>query len=169
MINNENIYINTDDISKKIDILSERLYKIENYLQNNRELYIDLLENINNLSIENKKILTENREMYTKALKKIEETEIKNMNEIRPIINNIGKNNQILENNILSPFNSSRVHNRFWRRTLIPSHNIQENLKNTIPEILETPLYNQNKHENENNIIEQPSSIDKNIKNNYIE
>ena len=169
MINNENIYINTDDISKKIDILSERLYKIENYLQNNRELYIDLLENINNLSIENKKILTENREMYTKALKKIEETEIKNMNEIRPIINNIGKNNQILENNILSPFNSSRVHNRFWRRTLVPSHNLQENLKNTIPEILETPLYNENNIIDNSSTIDNLSTIDKNIKNNYIE
>ena len=133
---------NTPNISNKLDKLSERLTNIENHLKDNREIYIQLLENINIVSNENKKILTENREMYTKALKKIEETEIQNMNEIRPIINNISKNNTILENNLLSPLNPSRIHNRFWRQRALPRHNIQNSLNSNVSGVLGIPSFN---------------------------
>lgn len=141
---------NTPDISNKLDKLSERLTNIENHLKNNREIYIQLLENINLVSNENKKILTENRQMYTTALKKIEETEIQNMNEIRPIINNISKNNNILENNLVSPLNPSRIHNRFWRQQALPKHNIQNSLNSNISGVLGIPSFNKEPQENSN-------------------
>lgn len=156
---------NTPNISHKIDKLSERLTNIEKHLKNNREIYIQLLENINLVSNENKKILTENREMYTRALKKIEETEIQNMNEIRPIINNISKNNTILENNLLSPLNPSRIHNRFWRQRALPSHNIQNSLKSNISGVLGIPSFNIEPTENLND-IDNDNDIDNELSHN---
>ena len=164
---------NTPNVSNKLDKLSERLTNIENHLKNNREIYIQLLENINVVSNENKKILTENREMYTTALKKIEETEIQNMNEIRPIINNISKNNNILENNLLSPLNPSRIHNRFWRQRALPKHNIQNSLNSNISGVLGIPSFNiesqENLNDNDNELFYKKNEIKPDISLNNVE
>jgi len=184
-----NDYINnTSDISYKLDKISEKLIDIENYLKINRENYLQLLQNINLVSNENKKFLNENRIMYTQALKKIEETEIQNMNEIRPIINNISKNNSLLQSNCLSSFNLSRINNKLWKQRLLINPKIQYNLNSNISSVsslnneslenlnnysLNTDLsLNIIKSEFNSNDISKYNNeyikLDENIKNNYI-
>ena len=123
----ENLDTNYNNITLKID-------KIEEYLKENRDMYIDMLETINKVSSENRNILKENREMYTEALKKIEAAEVNNMNELRPVLNNMRNNNIRLENNMISPFYTSRVYNRFWRSGHIGN--------SSIPGILGLPFIN---------------------------
>ena len=102
-------------LESKIDLINQKYDKVYQFLEDNRQLYLSMLEMINKASNDNNKILNENRKLYTDALKKIEDTEKQNMNEIRPIINNMLANNNNIENNILSPIFQSRVYNRYWR------------------------------------------------------
>ena len=107
-------------LSEKFTNLDNKINNIENYLKKNREMYVSMLETIEKASKENHKILKENREMYTKALYKIQETEQQNMDKIKPLLQNIEKNNTRLEENILNgPHYHSRVYNHFWRKNAI--------------------------------------------------
>jgi len=111
-------------LSSKFEKMDKKLKNIETYLNNNREIYMGMMEKIQQLSIDNKEILKENREMYTNALSKIEETERNNMNELKPLIENIEKNNIRLEENMLkTPYYHSRMYNHFWRKNAVTSKN----------------------------------------------
>lgn len=111
-------------LSAKFEKIDTTLKNIEMYLNNNREMYMGMMETIQQLSIENKEILKENREMYTNALNRIEETERNNMNELKPLIENIEKNNIRLEENMLkTPYYHSRMYNHFWRKNAVTSKN----------------------------------------------
>ena len=137
-------------LSTKFDSINKRLDKIDKYLGENREMYIDMLGTIEKVSGENKEILKENREMYTEALNKIEETEKQNMNEIRPVINNMRLNNIRLEDNLFnSPFHHSRVYNRFWRKGCINNNSQIPDLtstSSTLPGLLGIPFITSNSY-----------------------
>ena len=151
-------------LSNKFENIQGRLDNIESYLKENRDLYIDMLETIQKVSNENKKILKENREMYTEALKKIEETEKQNMNEIRPVLNNMRENNLRLEENVFNtPFQNSRIYNRFWRRGGLTSQlPTISTLSSTLPGLLGIPFIrtdNYNSLSNRNTPINSPKKI----------
>ena len=101
-------------------------------------MYTDALEKITEISKSNKDILQENRKMYTDALKKIQNTEEKNMEEILPILNNMTKNTQKLENNICDPNYSSRLFYRQWRNNSINNSYMESNSLNSL---LGMPFY----------------------------
>jgi len=106
------------NLEDKINNLNSKYDQIFKFLEENRQLYLSMLKMINDASNDNNKILIENKKLYTDALKKIENTENTekyNIDEIRPIINNMLINNKSFENNILSPIFQSRVYNRYWR------------------------------------------------------
>ena len=126
-------------LESKIQSMNEKYNKIYQFLEDNRQLYLSMLEMINKASNDNNKILNENRKLYTDALKKIEDTEKQNMNEIRPIINNMLTNNNAIENNILSPIFQSRVFNRYWRMNHI---NSASNRVNAILGLQYVPSFN---------------------------
>jgi len=94
-------------------------------LQENRKMYTDSLEKIKETSKSNKKILQENRKMYTNALEKIQNTGEQNMDEIRPILNEMTSNTQKLENNICDPYFSSRIFYRNWRNNSPHINNLE--------------------------------------------
>ena len=110
-----------NSINNNYNSLIEKVDKINNYLVENRNIYLEMLKQINEVSKKNCQILEENRKMYTKCLNEIKDAEQQNMEEIRPILDNMNLNNKKLEENISNyPLQQSRVYNRFWR-SAVPS------------------------------------------------
>lgn len=108
-----NLHTKLTDVENKLSNLISQISNVNSFLENNRELYINLLKSINSISIENKSILEKNSQLYNQAMT---EFKLKEKNEkIMDIFNNITKNNKIIENNITSPLCESRIYNRFWR------------------------------------------------------
>lgn len=104
-----------EKIDAKLKTITESIQNINVFLEENRQMYSNMLTSITEVSNENKRILSENRKLYTDALKKIEETEKQNMNELRPIIDTMNVNTKTIEENITSTMLQSRIYNRYWR------------------------------------------------------
>jgi phenylalanyl-tRNA synthetase alpha subunit len=126
-----------DQMIKEIKDQNEHIQSsvcdIKTYIEENRQVYLKMLETINLVSNENKKILSENRKLYTDALNKIQETEQENMDKITPIIKSMSNNTKLIENNITSPMFQSRIYNRYWRT------NRFTNTQNRLRGLLGTP------------------------------
>ena len=103
-----------DKINNDIKNLNKKCDKIFNFLEENRQIYLEMLKMINNASSENNKILNENKKLYKEAIKKIEDS--KTEYDINPIINNMLENNKTIEdNNSFATSYQSRIYNRYWR------------------------------------------------------
>ena len=121
------------EIKNQNEHIQSSVSDIKIYIEENRQVYLRMLEAINRVSNENKKILSENRKLYTDALNKIQETEQENMDKITPIIKSMSSNTKLIENNITSPMFQSRIYNRYWRT------NNLSNSQNRLRGILGTP------------------------------
>lgn len=129
-----------ENLENQISNLNSKYDKIYSYLEDNRQMYLSMLKMINDASNDNNKILIENKKLYTDAIKKIENNEKQNIEEIRPIINNMLMNNKSFEKNILSPIFQSRVYNRYWRMNHI--QNTSSNKINAILGLHSIPEFN---------------------------
>ena len=122
IVNSPNMSEKIEAIDIKVTNIEQLLKKISSKLENNKSQYVvnkneylDMLQKIEEISKSNKQILQENRKMYTEALEKIQNTEVQNMDEIRPILNDMNTNTQKLESNICDPLLNSRMLYRSWR------------------------------------------------------
>ena len=136
---NEYNIISSPNMFEKIEKIEDRINNIETLLESisnkitidnsqysgNSEQYLNMLQQIEEISKSNKTILQENRKMYTNALEKIQNTGEQNMDEIRPILNEMTSNTQKLENNICDPYFSSRIFYRNWRNNSPHINNLE--------------------------------------------
>lgn len=103
-----------DNLETKLSQSLQQLSAAHTFLEENRELYLNLLESINTLSSENKIILEKNTKLYTEAIHSLQLEDHK-VKKITTVFDHICKNNKIIENNVVNPLFESRVYNRFWR------------------------------------------------------
>ena len=101
-------------LEEKVQETMKQLSSTQTFLEENRQLYLDLLQSINTVSSENKIILEKNTKLYTEAIHSLQLEDHK-VKKITTVFDKICKNNSIIENNIVNPLFESRVYNRFWR------------------------------------------------------
>lgn len=104
-----------DKINKKQEDLS---LEIKQTIEKNNETNIMILKALEQINENNKKadenlvILQENRKLYLDALEKIQKME---KEELKPLLEHLNKNNDLLTTNLINPSLYPRMHNLFWR------------------------------------------------------
>jgi hypothetical protein len=105
----------TPSIDKRLSSL-ETL--IENLIKKQEETNKLLLEELKQIKENTSKvdeslsILQENRRLYLDALEKIQKME---KEELKPLLEHLNTNNDLLTNNLINPSLYPRMHNLFWR------------------------------------------------------
>ena len=143
-LKNENKQLRDDIVSLKT-ILSENrkiymdaIIETQSILKENRKIYNETLSETTN-------ILNSNREIYMDAVNKIFKLE-KEIEEIRPLINEISKSNSSLVSKVSEPdivsSIASRIANIEWRNESTKSGNIPYQVEKTKPFSLSKILNN---------------------------
>ena len=98
-----------------VKLSHEKLLNIEKILIENRTLYLNYIKQNHDITCKVVEILEENRRLYLNALNEVEHKEDENMKTLKPMLEDVSRQNEILQKNISSPFLMDRVYNRFWR------------------------------------------------------
>jgi len=93
----------------------EKLANIEKILMENRSLYLNYIKQNHDITCKVVEILEENRKLYLSALNEVEHKEDENIKSLKPILEDVSRQNELLSKNLSSPFLMDRVYNRFWR------------------------------------------------------
>jgi len=127
------------DLKDENLLLRKEVLELQNVLQENRKLYMEAMSETNLILKENRKvynetlketteILNENREIYLDAVNKVFKLE-KEINELRPIVDNINASNNKIIKSISEPSLigtiTSRIANREWRQVMNASKSSQ--------------------------------------------
>jgi len=101
-------------IRKQEELSSE----IKQTIEKNNETNSMILKALEQINENNKKaddnltILQENRKLYLDALEKIQKME---KEELKPLLEHLNTNNDLLTSNLINPSLYPRMHNLFWR------------------------------------------------------
>lgn len=93
----------------------EKLINIEKILMDNRTLYLNYIKQNHDITCKVVEILEENRKLYLNAINEVEHKEDENIRSLKPILEDVSRQNEILSKNLSAPFLMDRVYNRFWR------------------------------------------------------
>jgi len=93
----------------------EKLTNIEKILMENRTLYLNYIKQNHDITCKVVEILEENRKLYLSALNEVEHKEDENIKTLKPILEDVSRQNEMLSKNLSSPFLMDRLYNRFWR------------------------------------------------------
>lgn len=122
-------------IASNVQNLNKNLSKVNTALENNRQMYVNLLQSINTVSNENKIILEKNSQLYSEAVQEMKND--KANSRIVTIFDKICNNNTLLKNNMVSPLCESRIYNRFWRLNHLEKQNKLSKLIKESAEVVE--------------------------------
>jgi hypothetical protein len=105
------------ELESKLDRQNEYIISI---LLENRKLYTDSIKQNNELSKHVVTILEENRRIYLNAFNEVEIKEEENLKMLKPILEDVTRQNELLTKNITSPFLRDRLNYRYWRSNAFP-------------------------------------------------
>ncbi len=102
-------------LEQDIKTSHEKLANIEKILVENRSLYLNYIKQNHDITCKVVEILEENRKLYLNAINDVEHKEDENIKTLKPILEDVSRQNELLQKNLSSPFLMDRVYNRFWR------------------------------------------------------
>lgn len=139
-----------DEVFNKMD---KRIDRLETILLENRDLYTNFIKKNQEITEKVVAILEENRRIYLEAFTEVENKEDENLKALKPILEDMSRQNEIITQKMASPFLTDRIHYRKWRS--LAYHKGEPNLsKKGVSSILESPIfekYMDNEKDNEIN------------------
>lgn len=104
-----------DNLEKKVNILEEKVDRINEILMENRQLYTDYITQNHMITKKVVQLLEENRNLYLNALTELELKEDQAFNEIKPMLEKVSQQNIDIRAKMNEPFLTERFNNRNWR------------------------------------------------------
>ena len=109
-----------EELEEKILSLSSKIDNIEVILMQNRTLYTNFIKENHEITKTVVDILRENRRIYLDAFDEVEHKEDENIKALKPILEDVSRQNEMLKKNMSSPFLNDRLHYRYWRSKACP-------------------------------------------------